>query len=117
MLSELGIVGLLLFGGFLVAGTVAGLRSRRSAPAAAALSAAALTAVAYWIVHASYDWFWHYPGITAPVLFMFGAAAAPAPPAGSRVLKRADDEVLRRGFQGCGRCRHRRAWHRIRAGI
>jgi hypothetical protein len=76
MLSELGVVGLLLVGGFLAAATIAALQSRRGA-ASAALSAAALTAGAYWLVHASYDWFWRYPAITAPVIFLLGAAAAP----------------------------------------
>jgi O-Antigen ligase len=81
MLSELGVVGFLLFATFVVAGVVAGLRARRLGPSAAALSAGCLTAGAYWLVHSSYDWFWHYPAITAPALFLFGAAAA-APLAG-----------------------------------
>jgi O-Antigen ligase len=77
MLSEFGAVGLLLFGTFLVASTVSGLRSRRLGRPAAALAAASLASAAYWLVHASYDWFWNYPGVTAPVMFLLGAAAAP----------------------------------------
>ena len=42
------------------------------------LATAALGAFAYWLAHASVDWFWHYAGVTAPVVFMLGAAAAPA---------------------------------------
>lgn len=78
MLSELGVVGLLLLGAFVVGSASAGLRSRRLGPSAAALVAGSLTAGAYWLVHSSYDWFWLYPGVTAPAMFLLGAAAAPA---------------------------------------
>ena len=77
-LSELGIVGLLLFATFAVAATLAGLRTRRKGPAAAMLATAALSSGAYMLVHASYDWFWHYPALIAPVLFLLGACAAPS---------------------------------------
>jgi hypothetical protein len=77
MLSELGGVGLLLFGAFAVAAAASGLRSRRAGPSAAALATGSLAAGAYWLVHASYDWFWNYPALTAPVMFMLGAVAAP----------------------------------------
>jgi hypothetical protein len=77
MLSELGLVGLLLFGTFIVASGIAGVRSRKLGPGAAALVAGSLGAASYWLVHASYDWFWHYPAVTAPVMFLLGAAAAP----------------------------------------
>jgi hypothetical protein len=78
MLSELGVVGLILFAAFVVGATLAVWRSRRLGPAAAALSAVALSCFAYWLVHASVDWFWSYPAITAPVMMLLGAAAAPA---------------------------------------
>lgn len=77
MFSELGAVGLLLLAAFLGASAVAGIRSRRLGPSAAALVAAAFGSGAYWLVHASYDWFWHYPTVTAPVMFLLGAAVAP----------------------------------------
>ncbi len=76
--SELGFVGLLLFAAFAVAAVLAGLRSWRSGSSAAMLAAGSLAAGAYLLVHASYDWFWHYPAVTAPVIFLLGAAAAPA---------------------------------------
>jgi O-Antigen ligase/Tetratricopeptide repeat len=79
MLSELGVVGLLLFGTFVVGAAASALRSRRLGPSAAALVAASLGAGAYWLAHASYDWFWHYPAVTAPAIFLLGAAAAPTP--------------------------------------
>ena len=78
MLSELGAIGLLLYGTFVVAAGASGWRSRRAGPPAAALTAGALAAGAYWLVHSSYDWFWNYPSLTAPVMFLLGAAAAPA---------------------------------------
>lgn len=78
MLAELGLPGLALLVAFVVAAAMAALRSRRLGPAAAALVAGALAAAAQWLTQASYDWLWNYPGVTAPVMFMLGAAAAPA---------------------------------------
>jgi hypothetical protein len=78
MASELGLPGLLLFGMFFVEAVLAVVRSRRLGPAAAALGAGALTIAAYWLVHASVEWFWSYPSITIPVIFALGAAAAPS---------------------------------------
>jgi tetratricopeptide (TPR) repeat protein len=77
MASELGAPGLLLFGLFLGGSLIAILRSRRLGPGAASLTAAALAAAAYWLVHASVDWFWSYPAVTGPVVFALGAAVAP----------------------------------------
>jgi hypothetical protein len=77
-LSELGVPGLLLFGCAIVGATWGAVRSRRLGPAAAALSAVSLAAAAYWLVHASLDWFWPYPALTAPVFALLGSACAPA---------------------------------------
>ncbi len=77
MASELGVPGLALFAAFVLAALIAALRARRLGPSAAALAAGALAAGAYWLLHASVDWFWHYPAITLPVAFALGAAAAP----------------------------------------
>jgi hypothetical protein len=78
MFGELGVPGLLMFLGFGVAAVLAALRSRRLGPAAAGLSAGALAAGAQWFTQTSYDWLWHYPGVTAPAIFLLGAAAAPS---------------------------------------
>lgn len=78
MFSELGLVGLALLVTFLACAAVGGLRSRRLGRPAAVLTAAAFTSGAYWLAHASYDWFWDYPALTAPVIFLLGAACAPA---------------------------------------
>jgi len=77
MVSELGLPGILLFGAFLGGSVVAVGRARKLGPSAAALSATVLAAAAYWLVHASVDWFWSYPAVTGPVAFGLGAAAAP----------------------------------------
>jgi O-Antigen ligase len=78
MAGELGLPGLLLFATFVVAAAIAVLRARRLGPAAAALSAGALAVAAYWLLHASVEWFWAYPAITLPAAFALGAAVAPA---------------------------------------
>jgi hypothetical protein len=80
MASELGLPGLLLFGAFVGGAIVAALRAQRLGPSAAAVTAAALAMGSYWLVHASVDWFWSYPAITAPLMFALGSAsAAPLP--------------------------------------
>jgi hypothetical protein len=77
MLSEFGLPGILLFATFVVAAVVAALRSRRLGPASATLVAGALAAATQWFVQASYDWLFFYPAVTAPAIFLLGAAAAP----------------------------------------
>jgi O-antigen ligase len=78
LFSELGFPGLLLFLAFVVAAVLAGLRSRRRSRRAALLVVGALAAGAQWLVQASVDWLWNYPGVSAPAIFLLGAAAAPA---------------------------------------
>ncbi len=78
MLSEFGLPGILLFVAFVVAAVVAALRSRRLGPASVTLVAGALAAATQWFVQASYDWLFFYPAVTAPAIFLLGAAAAPA---------------------------------------
>jgi hypothetical protein len=81
--SELGFPGLILFAVFLVAAALAGLRSRRRGTAAALLAAGALAAAAQWLVQTSIDWIWNYPGVSAPAIFLLGAAALPLHNAGA----------------------------------
>jgi O-antigen ligase/polysaccharide polymerase Wzy-like membrane protein len=78
MFGELGLVGVLMFGTFIAASALAGIRSRQVGPSAGALVAGSFGAGTYWLVHASYDWLWNYPGVTAPVFFLLGAAGAPS---------------------------------------
>lgn len=76
--SELGLVGWSLFACAGLALAVGAARARRHGPEAAALSGAALTAGAYWLAHASLDWFWPYPALSAPVIALLAAACVPA---------------------------------------
>jgi tetratricopeptide (TPR) repeat protein len=77
-LAELGIPGLLLLVAALGGAFAGVLRARRSGPAAAALAAAVLGSGAYWLIHASVDWFWSYPAVTGAMLALLGSACAPA---------------------------------------
>jgi hypothetical protein len=77
-LSEFGVPGLLLFAGAIAAAGLGAMRARRLGPEPAWLSIIALTAGVYWLAHASLDWFWPYPALTAPVFALLGSACAPA---------------------------------------
>ena len=77
MLSELGVVGFALFCMAIAGAFWGAIRVRKLGPSAAQLSCGALAAGTYWLVHASADWFWPYPAVTAPALALLGAAIAP----------------------------------------
>jgi O-Antigen ligase len=78
LLSEMGFPALVMFGAIVVGAAMAALRSRRRGALPAVLASGALACGAYWLAHASIDWFWTYPGLTAPVFALLGSAAAPA---------------------------------------
>ena len=78
LFSELGIVGLILFGVFAAGVCLGAARSWRLGPAAAAMVAGSAAAGVGWFVQASYDWFWHYPAVTATAIYLLGAAVGPA---------------------------------------
>jgi len=44
------------------------------------VAGAAIAIFAYWLLHASVDWFWEFPGLTAPAFAMVGLAGAVARP-------------------------------------
>ena len=74
--AQTGIVGTILFAGFVAAAAVAaavGVWRRGDLPAGVAR--AGLAAVAYFAAHASFDWFWEFPALTAPALAWLGLAA------------------------------------------
>lgn len=77
ILSQTGLVGTLLFGGFLVLAAAAAVGRRRetSSGLAAMVGAAAMTSVAYLLVHSGGDWLWTFPGLVAPALAMLAVAA------------------------------------------
>ena len=66
---ELGLVGLLLLGGFLGAAAVLLWRHAGAYPGLAAVAAT-------WAAHAAWDWDWQMPAVTAP--FVIGVAAVAA---------------------------------------
>lgn len=76
LLSELGLPGLGMLLGALGGIALGVRRAMRLGPSAAALGAVALASGLYWLVHASVDWFWAYPALTAPTFALLGAACA-----------------------------------------
>lgn len=74
--SETGIVGAILFLGFLAVAFVrAGRAARRSRSPRLAL--ACFVGAGYWLLHASTDWFWELPALTGTGLVLLAIAAAP----------------------------------------
>lgn len=82
-LSETGVVGGVLFGGFLALASLRAIRAARRA-AAPGVALACVAGCGYWLFHASVDWFWEYPALTGPALALLALAAVrdPARPAG-----------------------------------
>ena len=75
LLAHTGIVGFLLFGGFLIAAIKAAARTRRFADSdIRLLCAALLMPFIVWLIHGSLDWFWEVPALSAPALGFLGAA-------------------------------------------
>jgi hypothetical protein len=75
LLAHTGIVGFLLFGGFLVAAIKAAARTRRHGDADTRLLAGALLLpLVVWLIHGSLDWFWEVPALSGPALGFLGAA-------------------------------------------
>ncbi|HXV59000.1 MAG TPA: O-antigen ligase family protein [Gaiellaceae bacterium] len=76
VLSQTGIVGGLLFLGFVGAALAAVAQARgRASPLGKGVSGAALLTCAYWALHGSIDWFWEFPGLAAPAFAFLGLAA------------------------------------------
>jgi tetratricopeptide (TPR) repeat protein len=83
LLAHTGIVGSLLFAGFLAAAIAAALRARRRAGLATLVAATALLPLIVWVIHGSVDWFWEFPALSAPALgFLAMAGALGSRPAG-----------------------------------
>jgi O-antigen ligase len=76
VLSQTGLVGALLFGGFLVAALAAVAPLRRRGEFTRGVGAAAVALFAYWLIHGSVDWFWEIAGLGAPALAALGIAGA-----------------------------------------
>ena len=76
LLAGTGIIGTLLFAGFLVAAVAAAFRCRARAPdpLARGVAAVALATAAYFFIHSSGDWLWTFAAITMPVMAWLGIA-------------------------------------------
>jgi hypothetical protein len=78
ILSQLGIVGALLFVVVAVVALVLGIRRRAAATGlTAAAVGAALSSFAFWLVAGSFDVLWEIPALAAPAFALAGLAAAP----------------------------------------
>jgi O-Antigen ligase len=76
ILAQTGIVGGLLFLGFLVSAVLAFASRRTESGFSRSFRAAALVGFAYWFVHGSIDWFWELPGLGAPAFALLGIAVS-----------------------------------------
>jgi tetratricopeptide (TPR) repeat protein len=79
VLSERGIVGGVLFFGFLLTCLGAGLweRFRNLSAEGKGQAGAMVAAIAYWFVHSSAEWFWQLPAVTLPAIVYLAMLAAP----------------------------------------
>jgi O-antigen ligase len=75
VMAQTGLVGSLLFLGFVAAGLVA-VRRRGVDPFRKGLAASLVVGFAYWLVHGSVEWFWEIPALTGAALAFVGVAAA-----------------------------------------
>ena len=82
VLSQTGLVGGVLFAGFLVAALACVWVGRRwRSSFGNAVAAAAVVTFGYFALHASIDWFWEFPGLAAPALACLGLAGGLERPA------------------------------------
>jgi hypothetical protein len=89
VLAQTGLVGALLFCAFVVAVCIAVARGvRAQSDVVAGVARAGVAAAVYFAIHASGDWFWEFPGLTAPALAWLGLAAARQPAASPSATER-----------------------------
>jgi O-antigen ligase len=85
LLAQTGIVGTLLFGGFLAAALTAAARAfRLGTTAERGVVGACLAVFAYWFAHGSVDWLWAFPGLAAPALAWLALATRASPASSSQ---------------------------------
>ena len=79
VLAERGLVGGVLFFGFLAVSLGAGLRQRfwRLNAEGKAMVGAVVSAVSYWFVHSGAEWFWQMPAVTLPAVVYLAVLTAP----------------------------------------
>jgi hypothetical protein len=76
VLQQTGLVGAILFSGFLVLALLQLAPIRRAPPFARGVAVSSGAVFLYWFVHGSVDWFWDVPGLSAPAFAALGLAAA-----------------------------------------
>jgi O-antigen ligase len=77
VISQTGVIGLLLFGGALAAAVMAAAPAvRRGRGIGAAAAGTGLMIGAYWVVHGSLDWFFEYPVLSCAAFAFLGLAGA-----------------------------------------
>ena len=86
LLAHTGLVGFLLFAGFLAAAIAAAIRARRRRGLEALVAGAALLPLIVWVIHGSVDWFWEFPALSSPALGFLAMAGA----LGARAIGSAD---------------------------
>jgi hypothetical protein len=88
ILSQTGLIGTLLFAGFLVTALVgvARVRTRAANPVGRGIAGVGAVVFVYWFLHSSGDWFWAFPALSAPVFawLALGMRLDPAPVTASR---------------------------------
>jgi O-antigen ligase len=75
VLAQTGVVGALLFAGFIVAAAVAARGTFARSGVADGVVRAGVAAAAYVGLHGSIDWFWEFPALTAPAIAALALAA------------------------------------------
>lgn len=75
VLAQTGVVGALLFAGFVVAAALAVRRTFAGSGLADGVARAGVAAAAYVALHGSIDWFWEFPALTAPAIAALALAA------------------------------------------
>lgn len=79
LLAHTGLVGFLLFAGFLASALTAVLAPptrRRAGRTTAAVAAIAVLPLVVWLVHGSVDWFWEIPALSGPALAFLALGGA-----------------------------------------
>lgn len=88
VLSQTGLVGSVLFGGFLLGALGSAWRGRKwRSQFGNAVAAAAVVTFSYFALHGSIDWFWEFPALGGPALAALGLAGGLERPA-ARAIER-----------------------------
>jgi tetratricopeptide (TPR) repeat protein len=79
VLSERGLIGGILFFGFLATCLGSGLwqRFKNLSPEGKGQIGAMVAAITYWFVHSSAEWFWQFPAVTLPVMVYLAMLVGP----------------------------------------